>query len=156
MSQHIAELVRIAQVEMPGLEYDIGSASTTLSQKVVIERLQKILTLVLHHVILDYYEQQTTSPRHETPPTPRRPQPPSPSRPQTIVAPPPHVQSVQVAPNRGLPSLPPISTPPAPPANTIVPSVAAGTLSQRLTGWVQEKKLKRTGTRRGTRYTRST
>lgn len=37
----------------------------------------------------------------------------------------------------------------------IVPSVAAGTLSQRLTGWVQEKKLKRTGTRRGTRYTRS-
>jgi hypothetical protein len=37
----------------------------------------------------------------------------------------------------------------------IVPSVAPGTLSQRLTGWVQEKKLKRTGTRRGTRYTRS-
>jgi hypothetical protein len=37
----------------------------------------------------------------------------------------------------------------------IVPNVAPGTLSQRLTGWVQEKKLKRTGTRRGTRYTRS-
>jgi len=37
----------------------------------------------------------------------------------------------------------------------IVPHVAPGTLSQRLTGWVQEKKLKRTGTRRGTRYTRS-
>jgi hypothetical protein len=36
----------------------------------------------------------------------------------------------------------------------IVPSVAAGTLSQRLTGWVKEKKLKRTGSRRGTRYTR--
>ena len=32
----------------------------------------------------------------------------------------------------------------------IVPNVAAGTLSQRLTGWVKEKKLKRTGTRRGT------
>jgi len=37
----------------------------------------------------------------------------------------------------------------------IVPSVAAGTLSQRLTGWVKEKKLKRTGTRRGTRYVRT-
>jgi hypothetical protein len=37
----------------------------------------------------------------------------------------------------------------------IVPNVAPGTLSQRLTGWVEEKKLKRTGTRRGTRYTRS-
>ena len=37
----------------------------------------------------------------------------------------------------------------------LVPGVAAGTLSQRLTGWVGEKKLKRTGTRRGTRYTRS-
>src|SRR5690349_3574419 len=37
----------------------------------------------------------------------------------------------------------------------MVPGVAAGTLSQRLTGWVEEKKLKRTGTRRGTRYTRS-
>ncbi len=37
----------------------------------------------------------------------------------------------------------------------IVPSVAAGTLSQRLTGWVKDKKLKRTGTRRGTRYVRS-
>jgi hypothetical protein len=37
----------------------------------------------------------------------------------------------------------------------LVPGVAAGTLSQRLTGWVEEKKLKRTGSRRGTRYTRS-
>lgn len=37
----------------------------------------------------------------------------------------------------------------------MVPNVAAGTLSQRLTGWVKEKKLKRTGSRRGTRYTRS-
>lgn len=37
----------------------------------------------------------------------------------------------------------------------IAPSVAAGTLSQRLTGWVKEKKLKRTGTRRGTRYVRA-
>jgi len=37
----------------------------------------------------------------------------------------------------------------------IVPNVAAGTLSQRLTGWVKEKKLKRTGTRRGTRYVRA-
>jgi hypothetical protein len=37
----------------------------------------------------------------------------------------------------------------------LAPGVAAGTLSQRLTGWVEEKKLKRTGTRRGTRYTRS-
>ncbi len=37
----------------------------------------------------------------------------------------------------------------------LVPGIAAGTLSQRLTGWVEEKKLKRTGTRRGTRYTRS-
>ncbi len=37
----------------------------------------------------------------------------------------------------------------------LVPNVAPGTLSQRLTGWVEEKKLKRTGTRRGTRYTRS-
>jgi len=33
--------------------------------------------------------------------------------------------------------------------------VAAGTLSQRLTGWVEEKKLKRTGSRRGTRYTKA-
>lgn len=38
----------------------------------------------------------------------------------------------------------------------LAPGVAAGTLSQRLTGWVEEKKLKRTGSRRGTRYTRST
>jgi hypothetical protein len=37
----------------------------------------------------------------------------------------------------------------------LVPGVAAGTLSQRLTGWVKEKKLKRTGSRRGTRYTRA-
>ena len=37
----------------------------------------------------------------------------------------------------------------------IVPSVAPGTLSQRLTGWVKEKKLKRTGSRRGTRYTQA-
>ena len=37
----------------------------------------------------------------------------------------------------------------------MVPGVAAGTLSQRLTGWVNEKKLKRTGTRRGTRYVRA-
>ena len=37
----------------------------------------------------------------------------------------------------------------------LVPSVAAGTLSQRLTGWVKEKKLKRTGSRRGTRYTKA-
>ncbi len=37
----------------------------------------------------------------------------------------------------------------------IVPGVAAGTLSQRLTGWVKEKKLKRTGSRRGTRYTKA-
>ncbi len=37
----------------------------------------------------------------------------------------------------------------------LVPNVAAGTLSQRLTGWVNEKKLKRSGSRRGTRYTRS-
>jgi hypothetical protein len=37
----------------------------------------------------------------------------------------------------------------------IVPGIAAGTLSQRLTGWVKEKKLKRTGSRRGTRYTRA-
>lgn len=37
----------------------------------------------------------------------------------------------------------------------IVPGVAAGTLSQRLTGWVKEKKLKRTGSRRGTSYTRA-
>jgi hypothetical protein len=33
--------------------------------------------------------------------------------------------------------------------------VAAGTLSQRLTGWVNEKKLERTGSRRGTRYTKA-
>jgi|SRR5438309_1138482 len=33
--------------------------------------------------------------------------------------------------------------------------VAAGTLSQRLTGWVKAKKLKRTGSRRGTRYTKA-
>ncbi len=37
----------------------------------------------------------------------------------------------------------------------IVPGVAAGTLSQRLTGWVKERKLKRTGSRRGTRYTKA-
>jgi len=37
----------------------------------------------------------------------------------------------------------------------LVPGVAAGTLSQRLTGWVKEKKLKRTGSRRGTRYTKA-
>ena len=37
----------------------------------------------------------------------------------------------------------------------IVPEVAAGTLSQRLTGWVKEKKLKRTGSRRGTSYTKA-
>ena len=36
----------------------------------------------------------------------------------------------------------------------LAPGVAPGTLSQRLTGWVQAKKLKRTGSRRGTRYTR--
>jgi hypothetical protein len=36
----------------------------------------------------------------------------------------------------------------------LVPGVSAGTLSQRLTGWVKEKKLKRTGSRRGTRYTK--
>jgi hypothetical protein len=36
----------------------------------------------------------------------------------------------------------------------LAPGVAAGTLSQRLTGWVKEKKLKRTGSRRGTRYTK--
>ncbi len=37
----------------------------------------------------------------------------------------------------------------------IVAGVAPGTLSQRLTGWVNEKKLKRTGSRRGTRYTKA-
>jgi hypothetical protein len=37
----------------------------------------------------------------------------------------------------------------------MVPNVAPGTLSQRLTGWVKEKKLKRTGSRRGTRYVRT-
>jgi len=37
----------------------------------------------------------------------------------------------------------------------IVPGVAAGTLSQRLTGWVNQRKLKRTGSRRGTRYTKA-
>jgi hypothetical protein len=37
----------------------------------------------------------------------------------------------------------------------LVPGVAAGTLSQRLTGWVKERKLKRTGSRRGTRYTKA-
>jgi len=37
----------------------------------------------------------------------------------------------------------------------LVPNVAAGTLSQRLTGWVKAKKLKRTGSRRGTKYTRA-
>jgi hypothetical protein len=37
----------------------------------------------------------------------------------------------------------------------IVPGVAAGTLSQRLTAWVKEKKLRRSGSRRGTRYTRA-
>lgn len=37
----------------------------------------------------------------------------------------------------------------------LAPGVAAGTLSQRLTGWVKEKKLKRTGSRRGTRYTKA-
>jgi len=36
----------------------------------------------------------------------------------------------------------------------LVPGIAAGTLSQRLTGWVKDKKLRRTGSRRGTRYTR--
>jgi len=36
----------------------------------------------------------------------------------------------------------------------IVPSVAAGTLSQRLTAWVKARKLRRSGSRRGTRYTR--
>jgi hypothetical protein len=37
----------------------------------------------------------------------------------------------------------------------LAPGVVAGTLSQRLTGWVKAKKLKRTGSRRGTRYTRA-
>jgi hypothetical protein len=37
----------------------------------------------------------------------------------------------------------------------LVPGVGAGTLSLRLTGWVKEKKLKRTGSRRGTRYTKA-
>lgn len=37
----------------------------------------------------------------------------------------------------------------------LVPGVAGGTLSLQLTRWVKEKKLRRTGTRRGTRYTRS-
>lgn len=37
----------------------------------------------------------------------------------------------------------------------IVPHVAGGTLSLRLTRWVQEKKLKRSGNRRGTRYVRA-
>ena len=36
----------------------------------------------------------------------------------------------------------------------IVPRVAGGTLSQRLTAWAKAKKLRRTGSRRGTRYTR--
>ena len=36
----------------------------------------------------------------------------------------------------------------------LAPGVGAGTISQRLTRWVKEKKLRRTGTRRGTRYTR--
>jgi hypothetical protein len=37
----------------------------------------------------------------------------------------------------------------------LVSGVAAGTFSQRLTGWVRQKKLKRTGSRRGTRYTKA-
>jgi hypothetical protein len=37
----------------------------------------------------------------------------------------------------------------------LVAGVAPGTLSQRLTAWVKEKKLRRTGSRRGTRYTRA-
>jgi hypothetical protein len=37
----------------------------------------------------------------------------------------------------------------------LAPGVAAGTLSQRLTGWVKEKKLKRSGSRRGTRYVKA-
>ncbi len=37
----------------------------------------------------------------------------------------------------------------------LVPGVAGGTLSQRLTAWVKAKKLRRTGSRRGTRYTRT-
>jgi hypothetical protein len=36
----------------------------------------------------------------------------------------------------------------------IVPGVASGTVSLRLARWVKEKKLRRSGTRRGTRYTR--
>ncbi len=36
----------------------------------------------------------------------------------------------------------------------LVPGVAGGTLSQRLTAWVKAKKLRRTGSRRGTRYRR--
>ena len=36
----------------------------------------------------------------------------------------------------------------------IVPHVSSGTVSIRLARWVKEKKLRRTGTRRGTRYTR--
>jgi hypothetical protein len=37
----------------------------------------------------------------------------------------------------------------------LAPAVAAGTISQRLTGWVKQKKLKRTGSRRGTKYTKA-
>ncbi len=37
----------------------------------------------------------------------------------------------------------------------LVPGIAPGTLSQRLTGWVEAKKLRRTGSRRGTRYTKA-
>jgi hypothetical protein len=37
----------------------------------------------------------------------------------------------------------------------IVSTVAPGTLSQRLTSWVKAKKLRRTGSRRGTRYTKA-
>lgn len=38
---------------------------------------------------------------------------------------------------------------------SLAPGVAPGTLSQRLTSWVNEKKLRRTGSRRGTRYTKA-
>jgi hypothetical protein len=94
MSQYLATLVKIAQEDMPSLQYDIQNASTQFTLLAGVQRLFNVVAYLLHHTIEDAYANMG-APIVATRPT-AAPQAPAPQAPQAPQAPIPAASHVPV------------------------------------------------------------
>jgi len=115
MNKYLPELIRIAKVELPSLEYDVENAVTPLSQREVLRKLFAITGQVLYYAI---HEGVSNLPRVDVPAT-------APAAPVPVARP---VARVPVAPAPA-PAADPLGLPPAPSLQPHVVATPATTVA---------------------------